>query len=147
MVDAKRKKQIRCRDCHSYPLLAIEILNELKVRACCSAYVFINRRTSKTQHMGKDTINRPIAKLFGIYPGKKKQPQNIMDDIEYFTINDLIRTCRSQLASLSVPPHVAERYLNHNLKGVKGIYDLDDYYDERREATIKLAKEINETIS
>lgn len=129
------------------PPLAIDILKELKVRACGSAYVFPNRRTSKTQHMGKDTLNRAIAKLFGIEPGKKKQPQNVMGDIEYFTVHDLRRTCRSLLASLSVPPHVAERYLNHKLKGVEGIYDRYDYYDERREAAIKLAKEISAIIS
>lgn len=129
------------------PPLAIDILNELKVRACGSTYVFPNRKTSKAQHMGKDTLNRAIAKLFGIEPGKKKQPQNVMGDIEYFTVHDLRRTCRSLLASLSVPPHVAERYLNHKLKGVEGIYDRYDYYDERREAALKLANEISEIIS
>ena len=54
------------------PPLAIEILEELKVRAWDSPYVFPNRRTSKKQHMGKDTLNRAIAKLFGIEPGRKK---------------------------------------------------------------------------
>lgn len=116
------------------PPLAIEILDELKVRAWDSPYVFPNRRTSKNQHMGKDTLNRAIAKLFGIEPGRKKQPTNVMGDIEYFTIHDLRRTSRSLLASLSVPPHVAERCLNHKLKGVEGIYDRYDYFQERKEA-------------
>lgn len=120
------------------PLLAIEILKELRVRASGSPYVFPNRRVSKSLHMGKDTFNRAIAKLFGIKPGKKKQPPNVMGDIEYFTIHDLRRTSRSLLASLSVPPHVAERCLNHKLKGVEGIYDRYDYLDERKEALEKL---------
>lgn len=114
--------------------LAIEILNELKIRACGSDYVFPNRRLSKSRHMGKDTLNRAIAKLFGVEPGKKKQPPNVMGDIEYFTVHDLRRTSRSLLASLSVPPHVAERCLNHKLKGVEGIYDRYDYFEERKEA-------------
>ena len=42
--------------------LAIEILNELKIRACGSDYVFPNRRLNKSRHMGKDTLNRAIAK-------------------------------------------------------------------------------------
>lgn len=121
------------------PQLAIEILEELKVRAWDSPYVFPNRRTSKKQHMGKDTLNRAIAKLFGIEPGKKKQSPNVMDDIEYFTVHDLRRTSRSLLASLSVPPHVAERCLNHKLKGVEGIYDRYDYFDERQDAHQRLA--------
>lgn len=82
------------------PPLAIEILEELKVRALDSPYVFPNRRVSRSQHMGKNTINRAIAKLFGIEPGRKKQPPNVMDDMEYFTVHDLRRTSRSLLASL-----------------------------------------------
>lgn len=116
------------------PELAIDILNELKVRACGSEFVFPNRRMSKSKYMAKDTLNRALAKLFGIEPGKKKQPPNVMGDIEYFTVHDLRRTSRSILASLSVPPHVAERCLNHKLKGVEGIYDRYDYFEEKKEA-------------
>ncbi|MDE8558827.1 tyrosine-type recombinase/integrase [Pantoea vagans] len=128
------------------PPLAIEILNELKVRAFGSSYVFPNRRVSKSQHMGKDTLNRAIAKLFGIEPGKKKQPPNVMGSIEYFTVHDLRRTSRSLLASLSVPPHVAERCLNHKLKGVEGIYDRYDYYNERIEALCKISTKLKNCI-
>ncbi|WP_241573752.1 tyrosine-type recombinase/integrase [Rosenbergiella nectarea] len=124
------------------PELAVEILNELKVRSCESQFVFPNRRVSKSQHMGKDTLNRAIAKLFGIEPGKKKQPPNVMGSIEYFTVHDLRRTSRSLLASLHVPPHVAERCLNHKLKGIEGIYDRHDYFEERKDAIEKLGKKL-----
>ncbi|MEB6537193.1 integrase arm-type DNA-binding domain-containing protein [Pantoea stewartii] len=126
--------------------LAIEVLEELKVRAWDSPYVFPNRRTSKNQHMGKDTLNRAIAKLFGIEPGRKKQPPNVMGGIEYFTVHDLRRTSRSLLASLSVPPHVAERCLNHKLKGVEGIYDRYDYFDERKKAFCQLSDLLMNTL-
>lgn len=128
------------------PPLAIEILEELKVRAWDSPYVFPNRRVSKSMHMGKDTLNRAIAKLFGIEPGRKKQPPNVMGDIEYFTVHDLRRTSRSLLASLSVPPHVAERCLNHKLKGVEGIYDKYDYFDERKKAFCQLSDLLMNTL-
>lgn len=49
-------------------------MEELIVRV---NYVFTNRRVSKSQHMGKDTFNRAIAKLCGIEPGRKKQPPNV----------------------------------------------------------------------
>ncbi|WP_456238914.1 hypothetical protein [Rosenbergiella nectarea] len=88
--------------------------------------------------MGKDTLNRATAKLFGIEPGKKKQSQNVMGDIECFTVHDLRGTSRSLLASPSVQPHVAGRCLNHKLKGVEGIYERYDYYSERSNALEKL---------
>ncbi|MFS8173577.1 tyrosine-type recombinase/integrase [Vreelandella titanicae] len=122
------------------PLQAIAWLDELQIRACGSPYVFPSRRSSKQPHMGKDTLNRAIAKLFGKEPGKKQQPENRMGDLAEFTVHDLRRTCRSLLAELGVPGHVAERCLNHKLKGVEGIYDRYDYYEERKQALIKLSE-------
>lgn len=121
------------------PPQAIAWLEELKVRACGSAYVFPNRRSSNMPHMGKDTLNRAIAKLFGREPGKKIQPENRMGEIAMFTVHDLRRTCRSLLAAAGVPGHVAERCLNHKLKGIEGIYDRYDYFEERKEALTKVA--------
>lgn len=45
--------------------LVVEWFRELNTRACGSEYVFPNRRASKVPHMGEDTPNRAIAKLFG----------------------------------------------------------------------------------
>ena len=122
------------------PPQAIAWLDELQNRACGSPYVFPSRRSSKQPHMGKDTLNRAIAKLFGKEPGKKQQPENRMGDLAEFTVHDLRRTCRSLLAELGVPGHVAERCLNHKLKGVEGIYDRYDYYEERKQALIKVSE-------
>lgn len=72
--------------------------------------------------------------MFGKEPGKLKQPSNLMGDIPHFTVHDLRRTCRTLLASQGTPGHVAERCLNHKLKGVEGIYDRYDYFDERKKA-------------
>ena len=120
------------------PPNTVKWLDELKIHACGSDYVFPNRRSSKHPHMGKDTLNRAISKLFGKEPGRKQQPENKMGDIAEFTVHDLRRTCRSLMASAGVPGHVAERCLNHKLKGVEGIYDRYDYFDERREALAKV---------
>lgn len=93
-------------------------------------------------HMGKDTLNRAISKLFGREPGRAVQPENKMGDFEHFTVHDLRRTCRSLLASIGVPGHVAERCLNHKIQGVEGIYNRHDYFDERKEAMNQLAQKI-----
>jgi integrase len=114
-------------------------LNELSMRACGSDYVFPARRTSKKPHMGDDTLNRAISSMFGHEAGRKIQPSNLMGDIKPFSPHDLRRTFRSLAASQGVSGHVAERCLNHKLKGVEGIYDRHDYLKERIEAHEKIA--------
>ena len=39
-----------------------------------------------------------------------------------------------KLRALGVEPHVAERWLNHELKGVEGVYNRHDCFEERRRA-------------
>lgn len=118
---------------------SLEWLFELNIRANGSEFVFPNRRTSKRGHISPDTLNAAIQKL---------HRENKLS-IDHFTVHDLRRTCRSMLASEGVPGNVAERCLNHKLKGVEGIYDRHDYMDERREAlqliATKLAPVINQS--
>ncbi len=121
------------------PDLALEMITELKVRSSGSEYVLPSRRQAKRPHMGEDTLNRAIAKMFGHEPGKNTNPPNLMGDMEYFRVHDLRRTCRTLLASIGIPGHVAERCLNHKLKGVEGIYDRHDYFDERKDALRQLS--------
>ncbi|MCU7959916.1 MAG: tyrosine-type recombinase/integrase, partial [gamma proteobacterium symbiont of Bathyaustriella thionipta] len=47
--------------------------------------------------------------------------------MEKFTPHDLRRTMRSNLSQLGVPPHVAERCLNHSLGRILATYDQYDY--------------------
>lgn len=128
-------------------LPVVQWFEELKMRSCGSDYVFPSRRASKNPHMGPDTLNRAITKLFGHEPGKKKQPPNLMGDMPHFTVHDLRRTCRTLLAQQGTPGYVAERCLNHKLKGVEGIYDKYDYFEERKIALASLATTIEEMIS
>jgi len=121
------------------PPQIITWLIELKMRACGSEYVFPARRSSKKPHIGNDTLNRAISSMFGHLAGRKVQPRNLMGDMKPFSPHDLRRTFRSLAASQGVPGHVAERCLNHKLKGVEGIYDRHDYLQERTEAHAKVA--------
>jgi len=121
------------------PSQVINWLTELNMRACGSEYLFPARRSSKKPHMGNDTLNRAISSMFGHEAGRKVQPPNLMGDMKHFSPHDLRRTFRSLAASQGVPGHVAERCLNHKLKGVEGIYDRHDYLEERTEAHAKVA--------
>ena len=57
--------------------------------------------------------------------------------IAHFTLHDLRRTMRTHLAALGVPSQVAERCLGHELRGVEGTYNTQDYLCERRAALEK----------
>lgn len=119
---------------------------ELQIRANGSEYVFPSRRASKRRkYISDDTLNHALAKLFGQKVDSKKHPlPDILGehDIEHFVVHDLRRTCRSLLAEIGVPSHVAERCLNHKLKGVEAIYDRYDYFNERKEALERLADRV-----
>ncbi len=111
----------------------LEWLQELYIRANHSEFVFPKRRASKRfGHISPDTLNAAVQKL---------HRENKLS-VEHFTIHDFRRTCRSMLASEGVPGHIAERCLNHKLKGVEGIYDRYDYLNERREALGLISKKL-----
>lgn len=99
----------------------VEWLRELKIRACGSACVFPARRAAKRfPHVSPDTVNVALASL--------------KHGLDHFAVHDFRRTMRSELSSLGVPPHIAERCLNHTIKGVEGTYDRHSYFEERKHA-------------
>jgi integrase len=71
-------------------------------------------------HISESTLSVALAK--------------IKHGLEPFTIHDLRRTARTHLEALGVTPYVAERCLNHKIKGVEGIYNRHDYFEERKVA-------------
>ena len=96
-------------------------LKGLQQVAAGSEWVFPKRRRHRAQrvaHMGIDTLNVAVARVeHGLPP---------------FTLHDLRRTARTQLAALGVRREVAEKCLGHKLQGVEGTYDRHDYFKERR---------------
>jgi integrase len=98
-------------------------LRTLKELSAGSPYVFPQRRRDHRQrapHVGLDTLNVALGR--------------VEHELEAFTLHDLRRTARTQLAALGVRREVAERCLGHRLNGVEGTYDRHDYLDERRAA-------------
>lgn len=128
------------------PAQARTWLEELQIRAAGSKYVFPARRAGQHPHMGPDTLNRAISKLFGREPGREIQPPNKMGEIRHFTVHDIRRTFRSLAAAAQIPGHIAERCLNHKFKGVEGIYNRHDYFEERRAAHESVARLVQDII-
>lgn len=104
----------------------IEWFMELKSMACNSQYVLPARKmqTKMIPHIQESTLPVALSKVRRMLP----------HDMPNFTIHDFRRTGRTHLAALGVDPFVAERCLNHRIKGVEGIYNRHDYFDERKAA-------------
>lgn len=127
------------------PDLLVPYFKLLKALSFGSKYVFPSRRAGKKGHISDDTLNHALTNLFGKKTGKKESTTgNVLGQagIKYFVIHDLRRTCRTLLSSLRVDNDVAEKCLNHKVKGVKGVYDQHDYFKERKEALKKLAERV-----
>jgi integrase len=102
--------------------MAVEWLQKLKELSCNAPYVLPARKlqTRMVPHVCESTLGVAMAK--------------VKHGLPHFTVHDFRRTARTHLAALGVEPHVAERCLNHKLKGVEGVYNRHDYFEERRRA-------------
>ncbi len=107
------------------PAVALEWLKELHQISCNSQWVLPARKMQHRMipHIQESTLPVALSKVKGNLP-----------DVPNFTIHDFRRTARSHLAALGVDPVVAERCLNHRIKGVEGIYNRYQYFDERKQA-------------
>jgi integrase len=108
---------------HCFPIgeLAKSIL--MQPTKNTSAYIF-PARAKPENFTGFSQSKKNLDKLLNIAP---------------FTLHDLRRTYRTNLARLGVPPHIAERLVNHisSRSDVEKIYDQYKYWDEMKEAVEK----------
>jgi len=93
-----------------------------KVIQACSGepYVFGTARGNRFQRFGKQ--KRAIDKLCGVMGWR---------------LHDLRRTIVSGMARLGIPPHIADKILNHQagtISGVAAVYQRHDFLAERKEA-------------
>jgi integrase len=66
--------------------------------------------------------------------------------LEPFVNHDIRRTVRSHLSRLKISEEAREAVLAHARPGIKGIYDLHDYLDEKREALELWAARLREIV-
>lgn len=126
-IPATRIKTRESRELALAPAV-IEWLQELKIRACGSDYVFPARRESKRKrfpHVSPDTTWRAL--------------HDLNHGLEAFTVHDLRRTSRSLMADIGVPFDVAEKILGHKLPGVAHVYDRGGSLEQQRTALEKVA--------
>lgn len=112
-------------------LPALTWLKELHTFSCNSKWVLPARKMQHRMipHIQESTLPVALAKI-----------RAEMADVPSFTIHDFRRTARTHLASLGCDPVVAERCLNHRIKGVEGVYNRHQYFEERKAALSQWAE-------
>jgi integrase len=78
--------------------------------------------------------------------GRRKAEIEQISGTRGWTIHDLRRTARSLMARAGVPDRHAEACLGHTIRGVEGVYNRHEYFDEKRVAYEKLAALISQII-
>lgn len=112
-------------------LYAVDSLRALITLQDYSEWLLPARKSQarRLPHISQNTLNVALARI-----------KPLMLGVDDFCIHDFRRTARSHLAALGVDSHIAERCLNHKLKGIEGVYNHHDYLDERRAALDLWAK-------
>jgi integrase len=105
------------------PKQAVECLRDLIRLADGSEYLLPARQYQdrRLPYIHENTLNVAMSKV-----------KANMSNIAPFTIHDFRRTARTHMAALGVDSHIAERCLNHKIKGIEGVYNRHDYFDERK---------------
>ncbi len=95
--------------------------------ACARPYCVKNR----LKRLIYFPVNSAFSPIFALSGHRSSIFQTELSKTSFF---------RQSVASVGTPGHVAERCLNHKIKGVEGIYDRYDYFEERKLAHKKVAK-------
>lgn len=108
------------------PHQAAELLSDLIRLADDSEWLLPARKSQVRMlpHISPDTVGAAL----------NKSVQPLMKNVPAFTVHDFRRTARTHIEALGFPPHIGERCLNHKLKGVVGVYNQHDYFEERKTA-------------
>lgn len=108
------------------PRQAVTLLRDLHQLSGDSPWLFPARKrlVGRISHIHAGTINAAVARCL--------RPS--LGGVRPFSLHDLRRTTRTHLEALGTAPTVAERCLNHRVRGISGIYNRHDYFEERKEA-------------
>ncbi len=140
-IPAERVKQNKDGErTHKVPITQnmVILLDELRAAFgyLNSKYVFPSTTTNKSgpgeQPIDRHSLSRSIS---------RKQEQL---GVPKFVPHDLRRTVATRLGDTDIgtDPIVIEKILNHQLQGVQGVYNMQEYMDKRREVLCKWAEKL-----
>jgi integrase len=96
------------------------------------AIVVLNRANK----IGRLVFSFDGAKPFQDFTRAKRELDEL-SGVRDWRLHDLRRTCVSGMARLGIPPHVADKILNHQagmISGVAAVYQRHDFLAERKDA-------------
>jgi Phage integrase family. len=96
------------------------------------AIVVLNRASK----IGSFVFSLDGAKPFQEFSRAKRELDEL-SGVKDWRLHDLRRTCVSGMARLGIPPHVADKILNHQagtITGVAAVYQRHDFLAERKDA-------------
>jgi integrase len=122
---------------HAVPLTddVLAILKELprfKRGDCLFSTTFGVSPVWMSDKVKKRIDGRMLRTLRAMARQRGEDPGKVM--LLAWTNHDIRRTVRSNLSRLKISEEVREAVLAHTRPGIKGTYDLYDYFDEKREA-------------
>jgi integrase len=88
------------------------------------------------QKIGQFVFSTSGVKPFQSFSASKRELDEL-SGIHNWRLHDLRRTCVSGMARLGIPPHVADKILNHQggtISGVAAVYQRHEFLAERKEA-------------
>jgi integrase len=108
-----------------------------RLEAVGSGYLFPSE--GKSGHVEQKTIS---AMVWMHQPYAKTRPAYVRPrlPVSHWSVHDLRRTGRTQLAALGCSEEVAEAVLGHMPAGIVGVYNLHRYDSERRDWLMKLSE-------
>jgi len=94
----------------------------------------------------KERLDRRMLRTLRALARKRGEDFRAVE-LPHFVQHDVRRTVRSQMSRLKVAEEVREAILAHVRPGIKGVYDVHDYFDEKREALELWATRLNEIVT
>jgi integrase len=88
------------------------------------------------QKIGQFVFSASGTKPFRSFSTFKRELDE-MSGVHEWRLHDLRRTCVSGMARLGVPPHVADKILNHQggtISGVAAVYQRHEFLPQRKQA-------------
>jgi integrase len=102
----------------------------------------------RTPTVGDFVFSLSGTKPFQSFSAAKRELDRL-SGVSDWRLHDLRRTCVSGMARLGVPPHVADKILNHQtgtISGVAAVYQRHEFLAERKEALERWGSHITDIL-
>jgi integrase len=112
------------------------VIVQRRMQALENGYLFPSKGSSG--HVEQKTVSAMVW-MHQPYSNTRPEYQRARLPVSHWSVHDLRRTGRTQLAALGCDADIAEAVVGHMPKGIEGIYNLHRYDEERRLWLLRLS--------